>query len=122
MSSPLLKKCASIAYGCYQWLAMAAVLGFARRRFTADGPVRRYLTDAIFLYSIVHQTAILMIAHGLHDGGLSAGIEASIIIVGTALTCVVTYEIARRIAWLRPLFGLRSGPRHPAGIAQQQPA
>ena len=120
--SPLLKRCASIAYGCYQWLAMVAVLGFARPHFTADGPVRRYLTDAIFPYYIVHQTAIIVIAHGLRGSGFSVEVEASIVILGTALTCVVTYEIVRRIAWLRPLFGLRTESRRPAGIPQQQPA
>ena len=113
---------ASSAYGCYQWLAMVAVLGFARRHLTADSPVRRYLTDAIFPYYIVHQTAIIMIAHALHGSGLSAGSEAAIVISGTALTCLVTYEIARRSAWLRPLFGLRTEPRSSAGIAQQLPA
>lgn len=121
--SPMLRWFASSAYGCYQWLAMAAVLGFARRHLSADdGPVRRYLTDAIFPYYIVHQTAIIMIAYALRGSGLSAGSEAAIVISGTALTCLVTYEIARRIAWLRPLFGLRIEPRSSAGIARQQPA
>ncbi|MBR0715460.1 acyltransferase family protein [Bradyrhizobium liaoningense] len=120
--SQMLRWFASSAYGCYQWLAMVAVLGFARRHFMADGPVRRYLTDAILPYYIVHQTAIIVIAHALGDSGLSAGSEASIVIAGTALTCVVTYEVVRRIAWLRPLFGLRLEPRRSAGLAQQQPA
>ncbi|WP_456621157.1 MULTISPECIES: acyltransferase family protein [unclassified Bradyrhizobium] len=120
--SPMLRWFASSAYGCYQWLAMAAVLGYARRYLTADGPVRRYLTDAIFPYYIVHQTAIIMIAHALRGSGLSAGNEAAIVVAGTALTCLVTYEVVRRIAWLRPLFGLRKEARSPVRIAQQQPA
>lgn len=120
--SPMLRWFASLAYGCYQWLAMAAVLGYARRYLTADGPVRRYLTDAIFPYYIVHQTAIIMIAHALRGSGLSAGNEASIVVAGTALTCLVTYEVVRRIAWLRPLFGLRKEARSSVRIAQQQPA
>ncbi|MFK4486980.1 acyltransferase family protein [Bradyrhizobium sp. USDA 336] len=120
--SPMLKWFAASAYGCYQWLAIAVVLGFARRTFTADSPARRYLTDAIFPYYIVHQTAIIVIAHQLHDSGLSAGIEASIVIAGTALTCVATYEIVRRVAWLRPLFGLRAVPRSVARMEQHQPA
>ena len=53
----------SIAYGAYQWSCIVAVLGFARRWLTADTAVRRYLTEAIFPYYIVHQTAIIMIAH-----------------------------------------------------------
>lgn len=119
---PALRSFARIAYGCYQWLAMVAVLGFARRHFTADGPARRYLTDAIFPYYIVHQTAIIMIAHALQGRGFSAGAEASIVIVGTALTCAVSYEVARRINWLRPLFGLRMEARASGNAMRQQPA
>ena len=118
--SPALKWAAASAYGCYQWLAIAAVLGFARRYFTADSPARRYLTDAIFPYYIVHQTAIIVIAYQLHDSGLSAGIEACLVIFGTALTCVTTYEVVRRIAWLRPLFGLRAMPRRLTRTEQHQ--
>ncbi|NUR11599.1 MAG: acyltransferase family protein, partial [Bradyrhizobium sp.] len=120
--SSTLRWFAASAYGCYQWLAIAAVLGFARRHLTADSPARRYLTDAIFPYYIVHQTAIIVIAHQLHDSGLRAGIEAAIVILGTALTCVATYEVVRRIAWLRPLFGLRAVPRTVARMEQHQPA
>jgi membrane-bound acyltransferase YfiQ involved in biofilm formation len=95
------------AYGCYQWLCMVAVLGFARRWLNTDSRARRYLTNAIFPYYIVHQTAIIMIAHSLQSSGLSAGAEAAIVIGGTAITCIVTFEIVRRVAWLRPLFGLK---------------
>jgi hypothetical protein len=102
-----LRVAAVIAYGCYQWLCMVAVLGFARRWLNRDSGVRRYLTDAIFPYYIVHQTAIIMIAHALQGSGLSAGAEASVVIGGTAIACIATYEIVRRFAWLRPLFGLK---------------
>lgn len=117
-----LKIYAGIAYGSYQWLCMVALLGFARRWLNTDSPVRRYLTDAIFPYYIVHQTAIIMIAHALHGEGLPAWLEAAIVIAGTAAACVVTYEIVRRIPILRPLFGLRigaSGPAIPASVRSQ---
>ena len=97
----------SIGYGGYQWLCIVAVLGFGRRWLTADNAVRRYLTDAIFPYYIVHQTAIILIAHELQGCDLPAWLEATIVIAGTFTTCVLTYEIVRRIAVLRPLFGLR---------------
>ena len=103
-----------IAYGFYQWLCMIAVLGFARRWLNVDSPVRRYLTDAIFPYYIVHQTAIIMIAHALHGEGLPAWLEAGIVISGTAVACAVTYEIVRRVGWLRPLFGLKPEAAEPA--------
>ncbi len=99
---------AGFAYGFYQWLCIVAVLGFARHWLNRDSAARRYLTDAIFPYYIVHQTAIIMIAHALRGSGLSAGVEAVIIIGGTAATCIATFEIVRRVPWLRPLFGLKA--------------
>jgi len=118
----LLKLCGGIAYGFYQWLCIVTVLGFARRWLTADSSVRKYLTDAIFPYYIVHQTAIILIAHELHGRDLPAWLEASIVISGTLAACVLSYEIVRRSAVLRPLFGLRapaSGPTLPAQPATQ---
>jgi len=47
----------------------------ARRWLTADSAARKYLTDAIFPYYSVHQTAIIMIAHELH-GAISSLLEA----------------------------------------------
>jgi hypothetical protein len=85
------------------------VLGFARRWLNRDSSARRYLTDAVFPYYIVHQTAIILIAHQLKGFGLPAWIEASIVVLGTIASCAVTYEIVRRVRVLRPLFGLKPG-------------
>jgi peptidoglycan/LPS O-acetylase OafA/YrhL len=113
-----LKLYGGIAYGLYQWLCIVVVLGFARRRLTADSAMRRYLTDAIFPYYIVHQTAIIMIAHALRGRDLPAWLEAGIVIGGTLAACVLTYEIVRRVAVLGPLFGLRALASRPAPPVQ----
>jgi hypothetical protein len=105
---------AGFAYGFYQWLCIVAVLGFARRWLNRDSATRRYLTDAIFPFYIVHQTAIIMIAYALRGSGLPAGVEAAVIIGGTTVTCIVTYESVRRVGWLRPLFGLKPPAAQPA--------
>jgi len=117
-----LKAVFSVMYGCYQWFCILAVLGFARRWLTADSAARRYLTDAIFPYYIVHQTAIIMIAHALHGYDLPAWLEASIVIAGTAVTCAVTYEVVRRVNILRPLFGLKLMTAGPAGFQASRQA
>jgi hypothetical protein len=96
-----------VAYGIYQWCCIVAVLGFGRRWITSDSAARRYLTNAIFPYYIVHQTAIVGVAFALHDQGLSAAQEAAIIIAATVAGCAVSYEIVSRIRWLRPVFGLK---------------
>ena len=61
----------------------------------------------------MHQTAIIVIAHALRGSGLSAGAEAAVIIAGTAASCVATYEIVRRVGWLKPLFGLKAEAAQP---------
>jgi hypothetical protein len=112
-----LKIYAGTAYGCYQWFCIVAVLGFARRWLNRDSSARRYLTDAVFPYYIVHQTAIILIAHQLRGLGLPASIEATIVVLGTLASCAATYEIVRRVRVLRPLFGLKPGtPYVPSGL------
>jgi len=112
---------AGTAYGCYQWCCIVAVLGFAGRWLNRDSAARRYLTDAVFPYYIVHQTAIILIAHQLKGLGLTAPVEATIVVAGTVASCALTYEIVRRVRVLRPLFGLKIGipfgtPYAPSGL------
>ncbi len=96
------------SFGADQWCSSMALLGYAARYLAGcDHPARRYLTEAIFPYYIVHQTAIILIAWGLWDAHLPTGIEAALLIAGTAITCALTFEIVKRVPVLRPLFGLR---------------
>ena len=91
-----------------EWCAILAILGFGRLYLNHDGPVRRYLTEAIFPFYIIHQTAIVVYAHNLQPFKLSVALEVIVLIIATFATCFVTYEIARRLGWLRPLFGLNA--------------
>ena len=92
------------------WMTILAVIGFARRHLRRDGPIRRYLTDAIFPFYIIHQTAIVVAGHYLNQIGLPVAIEAPLLIVITLVTCFAGYEIVRRVGILRPLFGLKLQP------------
>ncbi len=90
-----------------QWCTILAILGFARLWLNHDGPARRYFTDAIFPFYIVHQTAIVVYAHNLQPFKLPIAIEAVVLIAATISTCFISYEIVRRTRFLRPLFGLK---------------
>jgi peptidoglycan/LPS O-acetylase OafA/YrhL len=95
-------------YGIDQWAWVAAAFGYARRYLAGrDGPARRYLTEAIFPYYIVHQTVIVMVAYRLAPLHLPLITEAAILIAATVIGCALTYEIARRVTWLHPWFGLK---------------
>ncbi|RXT53482.1 acyltransferase [Bosea sp. Tri-44] len=110
-------------YGLDQWCWIVAILGFARRHLSrSDGPVRRYLVEAVFCWYIVHQTAIILAAHWLKPLALPAGQEASLVIAITALACAASYEIARRIGWLRPLFGIAADRRKRLSVSRPQPS
>ena len=101
------------------WGAVLAALGFAQRHLNHDHRWRAYWVEVVFAYYIVHQTALIALAVWLKPLQLGGALEATCIILGTVLACGVTAEVARRVRWLRPLFGFRSvSPR----VDAHQPA
>lgn len=92
------------------WGAVLAALGFGQRHLNRDHRWRAYFVDVIFAYYIVHQTALIALAVWLKPLRLGGALEAVLVVGGTAIACVVTAEVARRVAWLRPLFGFRPEP------------
>jgi len=103
-----LRTIGAAVYGLNQWLWILAVFGFAHHTLiNRDGPIRRYLTEAIFPFYIIHQTTIEVVGHYLAKDRLPLGIEATLLIGATIASCFLTYEVARRIRPLRPLFGLK---------------
>lgn len=97
--------------------AIVAAFGFARHYLRRDGPARRYLTNAIFPYYIIHQTVLVVAGHYLTALKLPAWIEAPVLIAVVAASCVVGYEIIRRVRLLRPLFGLKMEPSRSKKLA-----
>jgi glucan biosynthesis protein C len=111
----------SSVLGFDQWLWIAAAFGFARRYLSErNGVLRRYLTDAIFPFYIIHMLTIQVGGHYLTRFGLSIGMEFALLVSATVFSCFVTYEIVRRVAWLRPLFGLK-GLHPPVQVRQLAP-
>jgi len=99
------------------WSAILALIGFARARLHHDGPVRRYLTEAVFPYYIVHQTIIIAAGFWVKQAEVSNGPAFAAILLATVGGCVITHEAGRRIGWLRPVLGLKPpapspGPAH----------
>jgi glucan biosynthesis protein C len=108
----------------YAWAMILALLGLARRFLSGDGPLRRYLTDAIFPYYILHQTITVLTGYWLAPMALDVWTEFAILVGVTAGGCVLGYEIVRRIPLLRPVMGLkwRAGARHGRAVSAVSPA
>jgi hypothetical protein len=107
------------------WSAIVAACGFARRHLNVDGPARRYLTEAVFPVYIAHQTLIVVLAHALKPLRIAPGLEALLLVVLTAGGCFALFELVRRSALLRPLFGLSASPGAPAAplrLTERPPA
>ena len=101
-----LRQLQRVAYALDEWCAIVAALGFVRQWNPADSRARRYLTEAIFPFYIVHQTAIVLLAHFMKPLGLRPLVEGPLLVAATAATCIASFELVRRVGWMRPLFGL----------------
>lgn len=101
---------ARVARSLQAWGAIVALLAFAQLRLQVDKPARRYLTEAIFPYYIAHQTIIVMAGYWLAPLRLGAAVEFPILLTVTLAGCALTYELGRRVSWLRPFIGLKSRP------------
>jgi len=105
-SSVLLRRVWQTVFSAQIWLAIVAVLGFARRHLNRDSAARRYLTTAVFPVYILHQTVIVVAAHALQPARLDLRLEGVLLVLVTAALCFLGYEAIRRVPVLRPLFGL----------------
>lgn len=91
----------------YMAAAMLAILAWSRH--SLDRPFRDLpaATEALFPWHILHQSLIVLTLFLLRDAGLPAMIEFSIVLAATVVGCALGTAIIRRVAWLRPLFGLK---------------
>ncbi len=105
-----------------QWTTIGAILGFASRHIRrADGPLLRYLTEAVFPCYLAHQTILVICAHVLKPLALPVGVEAPLLIAATLGGSLLVYEVVRRIDPIRPLWGLkpRAVRKGPAAAASR---
>ena len=111
MPAEVLRMAMRAVYALDQWAFIVAILGFGARWLNHGGPVLRYLSIGVFPFYIAHQTVTVVAGHHLAKLGLPVAIEASLLIAATALGCVVTYEVARRIGWLGLFLGVKRETR-----------
>lgn len=109
----------NLAYGAskyaiqavYQWTVIAAILGYGSKYLRAkDGPVLRYLCDAVFPCYLAHQTILVVAVWFLRPAELPPVLEATILGLITFGGSLLIYEIVRRVGWLRPVWGLKPFP------------
>ena len=111
-----------VTWAIEQWCAIAAAFGFAYRFRNADSRALRYLTPAVFPVYILHQSAIVVLAHASKPLDLPVLLEGPLLVALTFAACFGGYEIVRRIPPLRPLFGLKWKATPATPLADARPA
>lgn len=92
----------------YIWWVIFTLLGLAQAYLNKPSKTLSYLTEAIFPYYIIHQTAILMLGFYLTSLQLGPVFEFTLVTIGTVATCVLMHEyLIRPYNLVRPLFGLK---------------
>jgi surface polysaccharide O-acyltransferase-like enzyme len=82
------------------------LIGFARRHLTRDSAVLRYANEAVYPFYIVHQTITVSAGYWMADWKLALGIKLPLLAGVTFLGSWAVFEVVRRTALTRLLFGL----------------
>lgn len=89
------------------WLGILALMGLGRRYFDFTNPMTRYLSASSFALYIFHQAWLVMIAYYAIAAIASPWLQAPVIL-GLCLACsLASYEVCRRLALTRFLFGIK---------------
>jgi len=101
----------------YAWAIILTLLGLARRFGNHDNAARRYLTEAVFPYYILHQTIIVTVGFWIAGMGYDVWTEFWILMAMTVIGCGLGYELVKRVPLLRPVMGLKwRGSTKGAGV------
>jgi uncharacterized protein (DUF2147 family) len=91
------------------WCFVVALLGLARRYFTATGPALAYLSESAFPVYVLHQAAIVL--PGYWVVGLPLGIATKyvlLLLLAVAITMGVYHLLVRPFAMPRFLLGMKA--------------
>ncbi|WP_439518225.1 acyltransferase family protein [Hydrogenophaga sp.] len=111
-TDPLWRMAARLVADVYLWASLVAVLGWAHHALNRPWPWLAWANESVYPWYVLHQTIIIALAVLLAPLALGPWWEPVALLVATALACwLITDGLVRRVAWLRPLFGLR--PRAP---------
>jgi glucan biosynthesis protein C len=95
------------------WMTIVALIGFAEVHLNRDHRLRPMLTEAVFPFYLIHQTAIVVAMYWLLQLDLSGPVEFVSLVGATVAGCWLFYRYGREVTILRPLIGLRAArPEH----------
>jgi len=112
-TNELLLLAGGVVYSLDTILWVCCTLALSTKFLSKSSDKLSYLNDAVYPYYILHQTIIVVIGFKIARFQLGVFLEPIIVLVGTFMICGISFELIRRIDWLRPLFGLRTLNTYP---------
>ncbi|WP_253716931.1 acyltransferase family protein [Sphingomonas sp. AP4-R1] len=92
------------------WSAILALIGIADHYWDRDVGPRAMLAEAVFPFYIIHQTIIIVVGWLLLGSDVPNLPRLLILVATTMIGCWIFYLVGRRVAFIRPLIGLRPKP------------
>lgn len=89
------------------WLWIVAIIAWAQYWFRFSNPLLKYLNRGVYCFYILHQTLIIVIAYFVVPHKLGSVFEPLLIICAVAVSCVVLFELIKRLPIIRVLFGIQ---------------
>jgi len=90
----------------YIWTMLLAILGWAHALLNRPFRWLPWANESVYPWYILHQSLIVGLAFWLVPMKLGAVTEGALILAGTIAGCWLGAEVVKRVAWLRPCFGL----------------
>lgn len=102
-----LKEINGLIWSANLWLWLLTVIGWAQHFFKTTNPTLQYLNRGVFCFYVLHQTLIIVIAYFLVPLDVGVFWEPVLIILSVSISCLLLYEIIRRLPFIRILFGVQ---------------
>ena len=119
MADPSVQRAALTCLGTLaSWMVVVGLLGLGRRYLDRTSPALSYLAEASYPVYILHQTVIVVAAFFIVDLAASEPLQWLTLLVASVVCTFALYEVVRRFAPTRFLFGMR--PLQQAGAIRRR--
>lgn len=105
--SIIAKEISGLIWSANGWLWILTIIAWAQHWFTFSNPLLRYLNSGVYCFYILHQTLIIAIAYFVVPYKLGAIIEPVLIISAVTISCVILFEVIKRLPVVSILFGIQ---------------
>jgi glucan biosynthesis protein C len=92
-----------------------SVLAFGGKYLNRPGKALTYLSQAAYPVYILHMIFLYLGSMWVFKTDLDVRIQFVLVLLITIGGCFLTYEVIRRIKWIRPLFGLKFNQKNNTG-------